>query len=237
MVKILRVSVVFAMLGALYFPLHVSADVFRISFFYDQERDFLSFDDRIDSPVQVDTEKSIDITVFENPPKKGSFEYAFFDVTGAGMFSVEFTPAPGYFSVELPYFSIAKTLKVRRLGQQNYFLERDITSLISCNANGVCEFEKKENVDTCMIDCANGHTQYSQQTKTLLDQNGGVVKDPKTGEVLLRDIPVDINVEGSQQPNSQSNVSNSLSTILIVLGVIVAGVFIVLVVLYFRSRY
>jgi LPXTG-motif cell wall-anchored protein len=54
--------------------------------------------------------------------------------------------------------------------------------------NGICEYEKGENLRTCISDCASDRVQFNEETKKLLKQNNDVIKDPKSGEVLLRGI-------------------------------------------------
>ena len=168
------------------FSLSTNADTFEIKLHYDQQKDVLSFDDRTDKPVVINPNNTISIVEFTEAKTSGVFEYSFFDDTGNRMEKRQFNPKSGYFTVELPYYSIAKTLKVKKSKEKNYLLLKDISYLMSCNNNKICEFEYKENFSTCLPDCANGNTIFSPKTKELLRQNNGVIRDPKTGEVVLR---------------------------------------------------
>lgn len=176
----------FFLILAIFFPCATSmADTFKIHVLYDQKKDFLNFDESSGASVEKTANNSIGIVEFNTPEAVGKFEYTLFDITGAEIISVQFDSTPGNFSLELPYFSIAKTVKIKRSGEQNYFLEKDISNLLMCNDNKVCEFEKGETMNTCIADCASSHIVYSAETQSKLDANQGVLKDPRTGDTLL----------------------------------------------------
>jgi hypothetical protein len=217
------------------------ADTFEIRFFYDDQKDVLNFDERSGPPVSVNPDKYISQYDFEDSAAPGEFEYSFFDITGYEMEKKQFSPRPGYFTVELPYYSIAKTLKVKRSGGGDYFLVEDISDLVSCNANNICEFEKGETIDTCLVDCANGKTQYSPETQELLRKNNGTVRDQKTGEVLLKEIFGDSQGNVSQQPadtaaEQPAKGSSIINAIILIVAVIVFIAGVATAYLWWRNR-
>lgn len=101
------------------------------------------------------------------------------------MEKTQFNPKSGYFTIELPYYSIAKKLKVKKTKEGKYLLSKDISDLMSCNNNKICEIEYKENFVTCLPDCASSHTKFSPKTELILKEKNGIIKDIKTGEVIL----------------------------------------------------
>ena len=58
------------------------------------------------------------------------------------MEKTQFNPKSGYFTIELPYYSIAKKLKVKKTKEGKYLLSKDISDLMSCNNNKICETRK-----------------------------------------------------------------------------------------------
>jgi hypothetical protein len=162
-----------------------ASGTFEIKFYYDPQKDILKFDDRTNNPVVINSNNDISVIEFEDTATSGVFEYSFFEDNGYEMERKQFNPKAGYFTIELPYYSIAKTLKVKKTKEEIYFLSKDISDLMSCNNNKICEVEYKENFSTCIPDCASSNTKFSEKTKQLLMENNWVIRDAKTGDIVL----------------------------------------------------
>ncbi len=167
---------------------HVAqADTFEIHLQYDTHNDRLQIMET-DNAVTINRDKNISIIEFSETPSGGQFEFVFLDKPGDVLESKAFSPQSGEFILETPYYSTATTLLIRRSGSSDAFITKDILSLSACNNNSVCEFEKGENINTCLPDCASGHVMYSPETQTTLHASGDVLRDPKTGDILLNNI-------------------------------------------------
>ena len=203
------------------FPHITHADTFEIMLQYDQSKNFLSFDARESLPVKQDINKSISIYDYEDAVTKGPFEYVIFDVTGYEMDRKQFTPQQGYFSLELPYYSIAKTLKIKRVDSDEYILSQDLSDFVTCNANSICELENKETIESCIVDCAKDNVTYSQETKAKLEAASGIIRDPQTGNILLSNIPVEVNQDANTNTSTNTTTNTTPSTAVVIIATIV----------------
>ena len=93
-------------------------------------------------------------------------------------------------------------------------LSYDLSKFLTCNKNGICEYEKGENMNTCLPDCVGTTVNFSEETKKLLKQNGDVLRDPKSGEVVLRGIQA----SAVASSGGVATVNGSTGSILAVVG-------------------
>ncbi len=200
---------------------NAKADVFVLNFKYDFNKNVLSFDEQ--EKVILDKENDIPILEFMTGKRQaGSYVLRVFDVKDYELFDAELQPKNGSFQLSIPYASTAKYLKIYTKIDNQEILSVDLSQFITCNSNGICEFEKRENINTCISDCASGNVTFSQQTKETLDKNNGILKDEKTGAILLKE---NIFKEQVANENVQSSSSKVWSIVLIVvMSLIIIGV-------------
>ncbi len=117
----------------------------------------------------------------------GPYALKLIDVYNHELVTLHFNAQAGNFSLTVPYFSTIQKMQVFENNNQTPILEQDLSSVNTCNANGVCEFEKGESGAGCIIDCGITNPTYSAQTKALLNKNNGVIKD-ETGKVVLTEV-------------------------------------------------
>ncbi len=164
------------------------ADTFDIHFFYDVDRGYLSLDPDVKPPVAVSKDAEMSIMAFLQDSSGGDFEIAFLYADGYAAVHRKFSPEKGNFIFHAPYLSLARKLEVYRSGSSEPLFSYDLSEFSTCNKNGICEYEKGENLNTCLPDCVGVSVNFSEETKRLLAQNGDILKDPKTGEVLLQGV-------------------------------------------------
>lgn len=175
------------------------ADTYLVNLYYDAPSKTLSFDKFAPEKVSLDKTARISIIDFtqESENSIGPYILTFYDITKNEIISTKFNKKDGAFKIIVPYFSIATTLKIFEASSNKELLSADISSFSTCNGNGICEYEKGETGKNCLGDCATSKPVFSQQTSSLLNENGGMIKDPKTGEILLKNasdqIPPDKN--------------------------------------------
>jgi hypothetical protein len=191
------------------------ADIFELHFSYDAQKNHIDFADA-QNAVSVNKEKNMSIVEFSDSVTSGPFEFAFLDSLGDELEMKQFTPQQGVFVIETPYYSTATKLIIRKTGTTNIILTQDVTLLSTCNNNKICEFEKGENAQSCLPDCASGDVVYSVETQAKLDANQGVLKDPRTGDTLLDVVKVVAPEIPTTTPvvKSQTSVNNAPSTMM-----------------------
>lgn len=166
---------------------NVSADTFELHFYYNLQTNTLRFlDDQ--HTVLINKNNDISIRDFSETDSTGPFYFSFLDSTGYEIEGKQFTPQNGAFIISTPYYSTAKRLVVHRVNTESILIDYDLSILSSCNNNSICEFEKGENINTCLPDCASGHVTYSISTQEKLDDNQGMIRDQKTGAILLNNV-------------------------------------------------
>ena len=213
---LIEVSRVFFPLYLCFFAFSAHADVFDIHFFYDVEHDQLTVDSHTDSPVSVDKEQDMSIMGFLQNHSDGEFEIVFVYVDGYEGVRAKFSPEKGSFVFQVPYLSLAKEFKVYKSGTSEPLFSYDLRRFSTCNKNGVCEYEKGENFETCLPDCVGITVNFSDETKKLLKQNNDVIRDPKTGEVILRGIQATPTPVAS--PGETAQGSSTINKILLIIG-------------------
>ncbi len=154
-------------------------------FHFDRTGDKIMFDSTITDPVLKTDDPSFSFLVFSKAIHSGAYSLDLYDVSGAKAVSTKFDIAQGKSSFEVPYFSIVNRFQIVSVVTGTTVLQGDLSKFVTCNANGICEFEKGENNQTCLSDCASGNVKFSPQTQALLDKNNGVIKDPQSGAPIL----------------------------------------------------
>ncbi|MDD5083928.1 MAG: hypothetical protein PHT88_03280 [Candidatus Moranbacteria bacterium] len=217
-------TLLFILLGVFCLSAPAQADVFELHFSYDAKQNTLNFTDNQDA-VTVNKEKDISIVEFSKSPSSGDFEFAFIDATGFEIERKNFTPKAGNFVVETPYYSIATKLIVRKIGVAEPILTRDISALSTCNNNKICEFEKGETINTCLPDCGSSNVTYSAETKTKLESSNNIVRDEKTGSILLNNVKVAAPQPEAQlqTPQPTAGMSATMVAILSAIALLVLG--------------
>lgn len=210
------------------------ADVYSVSFSFDSGTDKLEFGPNNTQAVSIDSTKSLPMDTGYQIYPNGTYEAVFVSVKGNEIDRKRFDVVSGNFLVEFPYYSIAKTLNIYKVGSSKLLLSYDLSEFTKCFMNGVCEYEKGENLQTCVSDCASDTVQFSDETKKLLKQNNDIIKDPKTREVLLRGIaPI-----AGTPTSGEGGTSGSADTMVLVVGIVVLLLIIggVVVVIRLRKR-
>lgn len=179
---------------------NAKAEVFSAHLFYNPSSKILSFDKANPEKVSLNKEKFISVFDFSDESNEGNYIAKLYDDKRGELISGNFEARSGVFILDIPYISIATSLKIFNKATEKEILKTDLSEFLSCNRNGICEFEKGENVSTCILDCATSNIKYSPQTEEILKNNGGIIMDQKTGEVLLRE---------SQSSIASSNIPNN----------------------------
>jgi hypothetical protein len=193
------------------------AEIFSVHLFYNSQTKILAFNKNISDNVSLDSSKDISILEFFNNDFVGPYIMSVFDIKGEEISKSEFSLKNGAFNYEIPYFSTAKRLSIFEKSSGKKILEADLSKYVTCNGNGLCEFEKGENLETCLSDCASGSVKYSEQTTKILKENGEVIKDNKTGEILLKGISYqEKETKGEDQISDKNNTKNKLISIVII---------------------
>lgn len=163
------------------------ANVYIIHLYYNTTSKTLTFDKFASEPVSLDENTTLSIENFskESEQSSGAYILTFYDITNNEIISTQFDKKDGAFQLTIPYFSIGAFLKVFDKVSGKELLSADLASLLTCNGNGICELEKKENGQNCLNDCANSDPLYSEQTKNKLKENNGEIRDSASGEILL----------------------------------------------------
>lgn len=210
------------------------ADVYVVSFYFDEQTNKLEFDPSSTQAVSIDTIKQLSTDARYQMFPNGAYEAVFISVNGNEIDRKRFDVTSGAFSVDFPYYSIAKTLNIYRFDSNDLLLSQDISKFTTCFMNGICEYERGENIRTCISDCVSDTVQFSDETKKLLAQNNDVLKDPKTGEILLRG-PEAVTTVTDSSVNTQSGSGNLAVLVVLVAFLVIIGIFIV-VILKIRKR-
>lgn len=198
---------------------YAKADVFVINLKYDFNTKFLDFSD-YDNKIAIDKQKNLSFLEMNADEEKteGNYVLKVFDLNKDELFSTEFQPAGESFQVDIPYMATAQHLAIYTKKDGNKILDADLSQFTSCNNNGICEYEKKENELNCLGDCANSDPLYSEQTKNKLKENNGLIKDDISGETLL----YNSNFSSKEAANAKDQGKTSL-WLLILAAVALAG--------------
>lgn len=235
MAQLQRITILF--FGVLFFgasvAYHADAFVYQVHFQYDKETDHLALDESKGVPVQVDSSRDLNPLEFFDENGLGSFSLRFLFDSGEEIARKDFTPSTnGPFVLDVPYLSFARSIAVYRSGVSMPILSYDLSKFLTCNKNGVCEYEKGENMNTCIPDCVGTTVNFSDETKKLLKQNNDVLRDPNSGEVVLRGIQA--SAVASTGGTAMAN--NGAGSILVIVGGIAVVLISVGVVVLIRLR-
>jgi hypothetical protein len=174
----------FSFILFLFLPVSVKADVFSIHFHYNTINKELSL---VNNEIILLKEKYVLPEEFQKMiGLKGEYDLTFYEANGSKIVSVEINPQNGEFSVEIPYLSLAGNCVITNNSTQKVIGRIDLSTYIRCNRNNICEFEKGENVVTCMPDCVSDNVKYSKTTLDQLKKGGGVIKDNNESVVLYK---------------------------------------------------
>lgn len=209
----------------LWTPFAYAEDV--LVFHFSKENGTLSLDSQLSQAVVLENDPSFSVVAFSRDAVHGEYRIEFSDVTGASGVQYEFSGQEGRFSYTFPHFGIVNGYRVYSVKDNTLLFEGSLSSFVQCNANNVCEFEKGENLNTCLADCTSGN--FSNETKKLLKQNNDVIRDPKSGEVLLRGIQA-ASVVSSGNTTQTNDKANAFLLIVGAVAVLLisAGVFVIL---------
>ncbi|MDR3558890.1 MAG: hypothetical protein P4L62_02715 [Candidatus Pacebacteria bacterium] len=253
--RLIKIILVIFLLGL---PGYTHASAFVVYLYFNPTNQTLSFDKQASIPVALDKSISPDYVSFSENNSKGSYILKLYDTNNQEIISTEFSQQNGAFSLQIPYFSLANSIKIFSQSSGKEILSADLSKFNTCNGNGICEFERGENVTTCLGDCGTSHVTYSNQTKQLLSEHDGALKDPDTGQILLQDKAfVKTNNSGqsqnasaitgtqttpsANQSNNQtsptaSNSNSAVPVIILVIAVILVIVGIILYKKYFKKN-
>jgi len=227
MKKILLLSL-FLMMVTFMLASKAQASTFAVHLYYDSASKVIRFDNTASKNVSLNDAEFVSVFDFSNTDNPGGYVASLYDETGALLISGIFAFSPGAFTLDVPYVSIASGLKIFSKASNKELLSADLAQFVTCNRNSICEFEKGENVKTCIVDCANSKVTFSPATLEKLNENGGKITDPQTGAVLLQDPAFIPAAPASQstpapQPAQKSSVWTYVLLILAMIIVIAAG--------------
>ena len=194
-------------------------------FHFDSQGGSLRLDPQVSPAIVLESDPQFSVVAFSQENVQGEYRIEFSDVTGASAVKYEFSGKAERFSYEFPHFGIVTGYRIYSVGSGKLLLEGSLANFVQCNANNVCEFEKGETLLTCLSDCSSGN--FSDETKKLLKQNGDVLRDPKSGEVVLRGIQASapVSTNGTTAANNGSGsilaIVGGIAVILISIGVAV----------------
>ncbi|NTV55497.1 MAG: hypothetical protein HGB37_03945 [Candidatus Moranbacteria bacterium] len=208
------------------------ADAYQLQFKYDSSKGFLTFDESTGGVI-VDHAQTLSIMAYSEQPSSGSFQLAYYNAAGDELERKSFQATSASFSVETPFYPNARTLKIFRMNVVEPILTKDLSSMSLCNNDGICQFDAGENSQTCLADCGKAGQTFDAATEKLLDQNGGVISDAESSEVLLRRYPE--NVPDATPAASTAPASKTAPITALILG-IVAFFGLIAFILFLRSR-
>lgn len=129
-----------------------ATEVYSANLYYDEAKKLLKFDSLKDN-VTIKTDEEMTVLGFLQEEKKGPYSLVLYDENEAPLLETQFEAKTGSFSVELPYFSLAAKMKIFKKGKNEALLIADLSQYQTCNGNGICEPEKRENEQNCLGDC------------------------------------------------------------------------------------
>lgn len=211
-----KFSLIFLLSFLLSFSLakNASADqTYIVHMYYNAKTKTLYFD-KMKNPVDLDNNQSIGLKEFfdnQETIKSADYILKIQPSNGQEMDVMKFNKKLGPFDLIIPYFVSGKTINIYDFKTGAKIASTDISSFAVCNGNKICEYEKGENADNCISDCANGHVVYSEETRKQLKENNGTLKDPITGQTILENKSYSFGSDNSSFGSSQSEDSRSSS--------------------------
>ena len=199
----------------------VNADSLKL-YLYNAE-DNIRFDKFSSEKVNVDTQLNTN-RIFDKEGNivRGTYEIELISSnTNVPSILLTIEPQLGAFNVIVPYYE--HIIKVNILKNGTVVDTADLNKYSTCNSNLVCEYEKGENLNTCISDCIGDNVQFSEETTKTLQAQNGVIRD-EAGTVLLSNTTTP-NTDTATNNTDTSNSTNS-NIILLIGGILflVAGV-------------
>lgn len=155
-----------------------------LTFYFERSGGVLMLDPQVPKTIVLESDPNFSIIDFSKNLVSGEYRIDLTDVSGAQALSYQFSGQDGSFSYTMPHFGIVNGYRIYSTQNSQLLLKGSLEEFVRCNADTICEFEKGENLNTCLSDCVSGN--FSEETKKLLKQNNNVLTDSKTGEILLR---------------------------------------------------
>lgn len=179
---------------AVFASLLLSVPLSRVSaeevwvFHLERVGDGIMLDTAMTDPVTKIDDPAFSLFEFSKAPRYGAYNFDLYDESGAKTVSTNLDIPQGKFPFEVPYSGTSDRFQVTLARGGTVVLEGNLSAFMKCDMNGTCEFEKGENMDTCVSDCVTGDVKFSSQTLRLLDRGNGSIRDPESGAELLRKV-------------------------------------------------
>ena len=199
------------------FKVHASA--YLIYLYYIPQDKTLDFDRKSSNNIVLDENIHPDYLAFAKKTEAGEYLLKLFDINDIEIINTEFNKSNGAFVLQIPYFSLANKLKIIEKASNKELLQADLSKYLTCNGNGICEFEKGETSLNCIGDCANSNTIFSEQTKKELKNNGGAIKD-NAGKTLLTSSPEQNNTETMAKSSGKTTLFVLIFSVFVLVGAI-----------------
>lgn len=206
---------IFTFLGLMFMflsiPTNVFADSFVLNLFNDGQQ--IRFDRFVDK-IELDSGRDVILNLQNNVEEDSEYQAALVSTNeNLQPIRINLDIQEGAFSELVPYYGHIQSIQLLRNGE--IIDEVDVSDYTQCNSNGVCEIERGENEDTCIVDCIREQVEYSETTQQRISEGGGVVRD-ETGSVLID--TTGGSVTNTNQPNEVPPTSNDLLSWRLVLG-------------------
>jgi len=143
--KFLKISFILLFSFSL-LPYKTKADAFVAHLFFNAKTKTLTFDKLSSENISRDKNQFISVQEFSAAQTSGEYILKLYDFAHKEISTMQFDKKDGAFAIELPYFSLAKTLKIFQKSKGQEMLSADLSQFSTCNGNGICEFEKVEPV-------------------------------------------------------------------------------------------
>lgn len=225
--------ILFSLFLCFFFVSKADAAVYIVHLSFDSQTNALQFGPD-QTPVDLDKNETLSLNAFFgqlDTTKDADYLLKIQPSNGDELDVLKFNKQLGQFNLKIPFFVSGAQINIYDFHSGEKIASADISSFQTCDSNGICEYEKGENVDTCINDCATGQNTYSDQTKNLLEKNNGIVTDPKTGDVVLKE-PAFYEKDQSSQPapSSGKNIPLLIVTVIVTILVIFGAIF------YYRKK-
>lgn len=122
------------------------ARVFKLYLYFDTEKNQIVQNKDIENNVEL-SENAYAV----QEPESSDYSYKRFNFGNNEYSSVYFTPQPGKFTLEVPYFQ--ENSRIAIYHKENSILSVDVSQFATCNVNSVCEADQGENATSCVADC------------------------------------------------------------------------------------
>lgn len=197
-------------------PSNAFADSFVLNLFNDGQQ--VRFDRFVDK-IELDSGRDVILNLQNNVEEDTEYQAALVSTNeNLQPIRINLDIQEGAFSELVPYYGHIQTIQLLRDGE--VIDEVDVSDYTQCNSNGVCEIERGENEDSCIVDCVRGQVEYSEETQQRISEGGGVIRN-EAGSVLID--TTGGNVTGTNQVDEAPTTSNDILSWRLVLG----GVFVI----------